>query len=205
MVTKLIRTPITPDIMRANKINIFIIWLDSNIEFHLAGRNRARTFPPSRGCRGIILNTARRILIIPNARSMVIMICALSPAVWLRSIREMILMKARSIFERGPAAAIQNISLTTLFKFLVLTGTGLAQPKINGIPVVKPMSGSTRVPMGSIWGMGLRVSLPIRAAVLSPLLRASQPWANSWKQRANRKGGKRTATLTMAPSRLNSN
>ena len=42
-------------------------------------------------------------------------------------------------------------------------------------------AGTIKVPTGSTWASGLRVSRPARAAVSSPKARATQPWETSWR------------------------
>ena len=82
-----------------------------------------------------------------------------------------ILKNAIKRLENGPAKATSNSSRSWFSKYLGLIITGLAQPifTINNI-----MS-----PIGSIWAIGLSVSLPWILGVGSPNLVATRAWANS--------------------------
>ena len=71
-------------------------------------------------------------------------------------------------------------------KLRVMTGVGFAQPirmplkKLNPTKGPKMISaGTSRVPMGSAWYMGLRVMRPSSRAVWSPRREAIQAWAHS--------------------------
>ncbi len=68
---------------------------------------------------------------------------------------------AKMKLETGPARATRVVSRTGFLKLAGLKGTGLAQPIIRE-------KNSIRVPMGSRWARGLRVSRPSSLAVLSP-------------------------------------
>ncbi len=74
-----------------------------------------------------------------------------------------------------------------LRRFSQLTGTGLAQPKMNP-PAISRMAGTSTVPIGSMCLIGFRVSRPIISAVGSPRRRAIQPCATSWTVIANSTG-----------------
>ena len=82
-----------------------------------------------------------------------------------------ILKNAIKRLENGQAKATSNSSRSGFSKYLGLIITGLAQPifTINNI-----MS-----PIGSIWAIGLSVSLPWILGVGSPNLVATRAWANS--------------------------
>ncbi len=81
-------------------------------------------------------------------------------------------------------------------------GTGLAQPKKNGlVPMTSEVTsrkpGSSTVPTGSTCRSGFSVSRPARAAVGSPQAYATTPCATSWNTTATRSG---TATIAIRAS-----
>lgn len=86
-----------------------------------------------------------------------------------------------------PAAETNNSPLLILEKFKGFIGTGLAQPKRMGEPVKINKAGSRIVPKRSICGIGFKVSLPARCAVVSPNLRATTPCMTSWTITENNK------------------
>ena len=81
--------------------------------------------------------------------------------------------KASKILESGPAREVKTIPvfILTLSKFLGLTGTGFAQPK--------PKKNKQIAPIGSMWFLGLKESLPEFLAVSSPKRYATNPCATS--------------------------
>ncbi len=88
--------------------------------------------------------------------------------------------KASATLMPGPAAATQTISRLGLRNRKKFTGTGLAQPNRNGARISSSSPGSSRVPNGSTWRIGLKVTRPARSAVSSPSLEATKPCAASW-------------------------
>jgi hypothetical protein len=78
---------------------------------------------------------------------------------------------ARHRLEIGPAAALMAISRLGFLKFLVLIGTGFAQPTLKKSIEINPN--------GLICLRGLRVNLPRFFAVVSPSLYATKPCAAS--------------------------
>lgn len=88
---------------------------------------------------------------------------------------------ATPIFVKGPAKETRARSFRPSFKLKGSTGTGFAAPKITGDPLKIKRNGRIILIHRSIWGFGLRVSLPIRRAVGSPSLSATYPWATSCK------------------------
>ena len=67
----------------------------------------------------------------------------------------------------GPAAATIMKSRRWWRSRLMFTGTGFAQPMI-GSPLIAATSGSSIVPIGSMWTMGFSDTRPSRRAVGSP-------------------------------------
>jgi hypothetical protein len=92
------------------------------------------------------------------------------------------------MFMAGPAIATSTMSRRGLFRRSNETGTGLAQPNMNGDPDTRRKAGSAMVPIGSMWASGLRVRRPITEAVSSPSRFATAPCAHSWKTTAARNG-----------------
>ncbi len=85
--------------------------------------------------------------------------------------------KAKIRLVTGPARDTSIISFCGFLKYRGSTGTGFAQPKTKApdrLVITK-----TSKPIGSMWGTGFRVNLPIRRAVGSPRLAATQPCATS--------------------------
>lgn len=83
------------------------------------------------------------------------------------------------IFVNGPARATRARSFLPSRKLNGSTGTGFAAPKTIGEPEKIRSSGRRTLINGSIWLLGLRVSLPESLAVGSPNLSATNPWATS--------------------------
>lgn len=80
---------------------------------------------------------------------------------------------AKIKFETGPAAETNASSFNGSFKFLLLTGTGFAQP-INANPEANAMIGIRTLPTKSKCFIGFNVSLPKSFAVESPFLFATK-------------------------------
>ena len=83
-------------------------------------------------------------------------------------------MAASTALVAGPARETSTPWLRGLCKRLVLTGTGLAQPKTPA-PANDSSAGTISVPTGSTCAMGFRVRRPARLAVSSPNALATQP------------------------------
>ncbi len=89
-------------------------------------------------------------------------------------------------FENGPASVTRLSSRLIFLNLRVMTGVGLAQPMRNPLKKLNPMNGPkmlsagmSRVPMGSMWYMGLSVMRPCSRAVWSPRREAIQACAHS--------------------------
>lgn len=78
---------------------------------------------------------------------------------------------ASRILLAGPAREIRAMSV---LGFLKLWGS-----KLTGLPQPKPKNNSIRVPIGSRWARGFRVTLFCDRGVGSPSLSAVRAWANS--------------------------
>ena len=89
-------------------------------------------------------------------------------------------MAARMRLVAGPARATSTDWFRGWRSRLMLTGTGLAQPKM-GLCVRASTTGTRIDPTGSMCLIGLRVSRPARLAVSSPHQRATTPWLTSWR------------------------
>ena len=91
---------------------------------------------------------------------------------------------AAEVMEPQGSGVIINVcsimSRRGLFSRRPFTGTGLAQPKIGPLTSARK-PGTSSVPTGSTWRMGLRLSRPCSSAVGSPNARAARPCATSWK------------------------
>src|SRR5688572_26052561 len=79
----------------------------------------------------------------------------------------------------GPAAAMTMKSRRGSRRLFMLTGTGLAQP-ISGSPLMAEITGSSTVPIQSMWTSGFSETRPSIRAVGSPSLSAVQACAASW-------------------------
>ncbi len=84
----------------------------------------------------------------------------------------------------GPATAVRMSSRTTRLKFRESTGVGLAQPN-GGNPNSISSAGTSMVPKGSMWTMGLSETRPSILAVGSPRRLAIQACADSCTLMAN--------------------
>lgn len=84
-------------------------------------------------------------------------------------------IKAIRKFVKGPASETKAISFLGSLKLKGSTGTGFAAPKTTGDPLNKRIRGKRILIIGSMWGIGLSVSLPRSLAVGSPSLFATQP------------------------------
>ena len=87
-------------------------------------------------------------------------------------------IKARTRFVAGPAAATATIPKRGSRSRSPRTGTGFAQPNI-GPPNRASAPGTSRVPIGSTWRIGLSERRRCSLAVGSPRASAVQPWATS--------------------------
>ncbi len=87
---------------------------------------------------------------------------------------------ARTRLEKGPANETKASSLRGFLKFLLSTGTGLAQP-IKANPEKKVTNGTITVPIRSACFIGFIVILPAFFAVESPSFDAVIACANSCK------------------------
>ncbi len=87
---------------------------------------------------------------------------------------------ARTRLEKGPAKETKASSLRGFLKFLLSTGTGLAQP-IRANPEKKVTNGTITVPIRSACFIGFIVILPEFFAVASPSFDAVNACANSCK------------------------
>ena len=97
----------------------------------------------------------------------------------LSKIRNGIIMtKAISRLEAGPAKDVQMTPVRGFRIRFGLMGTGFAQPN--------PVNNSKIAPKGSTWEKGFRVSLPFESAVSSPQRRATQACANSCNGKTSR-------------------
>src|ERR1700730_3439585 len=85
----------------------------------------------------------------------------------------------------GPATEVRMSSITGWRKFRGSTGVGFAQPS-KGMALMAATSGSTIVPIGSIWLNGFNDTRPSIRAVGSPQRDAVQAWADSCTLMANR-------------------
>ena len=140
----------------------------------LPDKNAKAILDPSKGGTGIRLKKPRSTLIKTNTfistktfAKMGLAAIAGKPAIILSANPKIIAIKKLDI---GPAAAIKAPSLFGFFKLNGLNGTGLAQPKINGLPVIINRNGTKNDPKNSKCFIGLRVNLPSSLAVLSPNL-----------------------------------
>jgi hypothetical protein len=77
------------------------------------------------------------------------------------------MIKATLKFIKGPAPAINIMSLLGFLSIRGSTGTGFAHPNA-ALLVRERIMGRIKVPMGSICTAGLRVIRPAYSAVLSP-------------------------------------
>lgn len=141
-----------------------------------AGRNSANIRLPSSGGIGIKLNTAKTVLINtlnPSILSKSIRM-GLKNVSRQRGIERMSPRKRRPVtmtsikLAKTPAADTSSVSLGWLRRLLKFTGTGLAQPKITGEPVIISSRGKISDPVISRCFMGFNVNLPASLAVWSP-------------------------------------
>src|SRR5690606_5406485 len=86
--------------------------------------------------------------------------------------------KASSRLAAGPAKATHIMPRRGFLNRVGSTMTGLAQPK--------PKNSSIKVPMGSKWTKGLRVSRPSYLGRGSPRRTATAAWAYSWMASTSR-------------------
>lgn len=124
------------------------------------GRKPLRIFSPSRGKTGTRLKMAREIFII--IMSGIILAIRLpaprKPATIERRVARMMLLA-------GPASAIKAVSRLGFLKLYGSNSTGLPQPK----PTIR----IKRVPRGSRWARGSRVTRPLARGVGSPRVSAT--------------------------------
>jgi hypothetical protein len=97
-------------------------------------------------------------------------------------------------FDTGPATETTASSLNGFLKFLILTGTGFAQP-IMKPPEIKVNKGIITLPNKSRCLIGFKVSRPLSLAVGSPNLFANHAWANSWTAREIKKNGRNSTRI----------
>ena len=108
-----------------------------------------------------------------------------------------IMTKAISRLEAGPAKEVQMTPVRGFRMRFGLMGTGFAQPN--------PVSSSKIAPNGSTWENGLRVSLPFESAVSSPQRRATQACANSCSGKISRMMMTRAISIVRSCSLLMDN
>lgn len=150
----------------------------------LCGSWESKTFEPSSGGIGTKLKTAN-IMLIFTAK------IKAESKIWLgkkllKAWYKILATEAKAKLERTPAADTISSPVRKLLKFNGFTGTGLAQAIRNpgGVPVKKEgnsrRAGKRIEPIGSMCGIGFKVSLPAFWAVLSPNFRAISPCITSW-------------------------
>ncbi len=88
-------------------------------------------------------------------------------------------MSAMTMLAAGPAAVTHTMLGRGLRMLRASTGTGFAQPNRKP-PSQSSNAGTSTVPIGSMWRIGLRLSRPCISAVRSPNCLATQPCATSW-------------------------
>ncbi len=139
------------------------------------GRKPCKILEPSNGGMGTRLKIARRRFM----KTAKLRTCPKKPdsGKILNIIEKMI---ASPMLAAGPAAPTSIISLFGSLKLYGFMGTGFAHPKtMRPLVVKRRTNGRIMVPKISMWGSGLRVSLPENFAVGSPLLSAAYPCETS--------------------------
>ena len=141
------------------------------------GSNREKTFDPSSGGMGRRLKIASKRFIcttVKKNRYKKSNKTLVGERVAMR--RTIILaITARMILVIGPAIATSAMSFLPSFRLKGSIGTGFAAPKITGDPDRISIRGSKILIRGSMWFLGLRVSLPASLAVGSPKRSATYP------------------------------
>ena len=97
-------------------------------------------------------------------------------------------ISARTKFIAGPASATRAMSRLGFFSAAKFTGTGFAQPNMNGARVKISSAGKITVPTGSTCRNGFKDSLFARFAVASPHIKAAYPCAISCRTIARNSG-----------------
>lgn len=136
---------------------------------NLFGKRSNKICEPSSGGIGNKLNANKNTFRNTpyQSKSLIIKFC--SPKIF-TEIRNKTNNKIEKIkFESGPANETTASSFKGSLKFLLSTGTGLAQP-INANPDAKAASGIITLPTRSICLKGFNVNLPNFFAVSSPYL-----------------------------------
>lgn len=134
-----------------------------------------KNFEPSRGGIGIRLRNPNAKLNLITSKRTAVISGDEEPTRW----RRMAATQARAKFVSGPASATSAISFLPSRSMRGLTGTGFAAPNTRGEPDNIRSNGTTILIIGSMWGIGLRVSLPAMRAVGSPNFSATKPCAIS--------------------------
>ncbi len=132
------------------------------------GRRPKRIFEPSKGGTGIRLKIAK-----PTERIMVVRsrVGRIGTCITPGKRRRELKMPAKTRLLAGPAKEIKAVSRRGSLRLKGSMGTGLPQP----IWKIK----RAKVPIGSRWAIGFKVSRSLTRGVGSPNLSATQAWANS--------------------------
>ena len=148
-----------------------------------------------------MLNTASTMLMLMKLMALVLIQTARLESTWPVRKNTRGVRKARSRFIAGPASATSAMSRLGWFRRWKNTGTGLAQPNRNGLPVSSMMPGRISVPSGSMWTIGLRLTRPSERAVESPSRSAASACAASCSVIARMSGMSQTESWLAVAAR----
>ena len=130
--------------------------------YTLSGKSENRNFAPSSGGMGIKLNMPSPTLMLANINRKLSIYDTITFSNGDNAARKNSATKASIRFETGPASAVMAIPCLGFLKFLMLTGTGFAQPNPATISMISPKI--------SICFNGFNDSRPSPFAVESPSL-----------------------------------